>query len=85
MSYFSYSIGTCSIFRSDRISSFYIVGWWVVILLNCKLITLKYCNTANIANTANTFNTFNTAKFRIFMSDLVFFWYIYKLLTKWNN
>ena len=33
------------IFRSDRISSFYIVGWWVgwlvVILLNCKLINLE--------------------------------------------
>ena len=28
------------VFRSDRISSFYIVGWWVVILLHCKLIHL---------------------------------------------
>ena len=30
------------VFRSDRISSFYIVNWLVVILLNCELV---YFNT----------------------------------------
>ena len=67
------------IFRSDRISSFYIVG--NIILLNCKLINLKtynfeilkYCNTANTANTTNTFNTFIILNFYVGSSILLEF------------
>ena len=59
------------IFRSDRISSFYIVGQWMIKLLNCHIILivllwslLLLCcgpaNTINIVNNVNTLNTGNT-------------------------